>query len=84
MVDTHPRGTLTLYKAQIRQSLRLVADEEDQHQPASGTLLEHRHDVSALVVCHKAQVQRVSHCDPLRLLPHTTQRCTRAAASSDK
>ena len=68
-----------------RRALRLVATEEEQQQhPAPVTSLEHRRDVSALVVCHKSQVQRVSHLDPLRLLPHTVQRCTRAVASSDE
>jgi len=67
-----------------RRALRLVATDEDQQHPAPVTSLEHRRDVSALVVCHKTQVQRVSHLDPLRLLPHTVQRCTRAAASSDE
>ena len=48
------------------------------------TLLEHHRDVLALVMCHKAKVQGVSHLAPLRLLPHTAQRCTRAVASSDE
>ncbi|XP_063854385.1 uncharacterized protein LOC135096635 [Scylla paramamosain] len=67
-----------------RRALRLVATDEDQQHPPPVTSLEHRRDVSALVVCHKTQVQRVPHLDPLRLLPHTVQRCTRAAASSDE
>ncbi|MES1923247.1 hypothetical protein MHBO_004792 [Bonamia ostreae] len=66
-----------------RRALRLVVTDEDQ-QPAPVTSLEHRRDVSALVVCHKTQVQRVSHLDPLKLLPRTVQRCTRTAASSDE
>ena len=32
------------------------------------------------MVCHKAQVQGVSYLDPLKMLPHMTQRCTRAVA----
>ncbi|XP_045118199.1 uncharacterized protein LOC123508528 [Portunus trituberculatus] len=111
MADTlDPRGTLTLYKAQIRpcmeygalswmssaavhmqrldavqrRALRLVTTEEEEQHPAPLTSLEHRRDVSALVVCHKTQVQRVSHLNPLRLQPHTAQRCTRDAARSDE
>ena len=67
-----------------RRALRLVATDEDQQHQAQVTSLEHRRDVSALVVCHKAQVQRVSHLDPLRLLPHAVRRCTRVATSSDE
>ena len=58
----------------------MVAGNEDQQQAASVTTLEHCQDVSALVVCHKALVQGVSHLDPLKMLPHTTQWCTRAVA----
>ena len=39
--------------------------------------LEHRRDVAALTVLHKAQVQRVSHLDSLRLPPLTLRRSTR-------
>ena len=60
-----------------RLAPRIVADNEDQQQAASVTTLEHRQDVSALVMCHKVLVQGVSHLDPLKMLPHTTQRCTR-------
>ena len=67
-----------------RRALRLVTTDEDQLQPASVTSLEHRRDVSALVVFHKTQVQRVSHLHPLRLRPRTVQRCTRNAASTDE
>ena len=67
-----------------RRALRLVATDEDQQRPAPVTSLEHRRDVSALVVCHKTQVQRVSHLNSLRLLPHTVRRCTRAVANSDE
>lgn len=41
------------------------------------TSLEHRRDVGSLVMCHKTQVQRVSHLDRLRLPRRSTQRCTR-------
>ena len=67
-----------------RRALRLVATDEDQQQPATVTSLEHRRDVSALVVCHKTQVQGISHLDPLKLLPHTVQRCTRGVANNDE
>ena len=40
--------------------------------------------MSILVMCHKAQVQGVSHLDPLKLVPRTAERCTRAVASSDE
>ena len=39
--------------------------------------LEHRRDVAALTVLHKAQVQQVSHLDSLRLPPLTLRRSTR-------
>ncbi|MPC51428.1 putative protein in type-1 retrotransposable element R1DM [Portunus trituberculatus] len=58
-----------------RQTLRLVTTEEEEQHPAPLTSLEHRRDVSALVV---------SHLIPLRLQPHTAQRCTRDAARSDE
>ncbi|XP_045131414.1 uncharacterized protein LOC123516248 [Portunus trituberculatus] len=107
MADTlDSRGTLTLYKAQIRpymeygalswmssaavhmqrldavqrRALRLVTTEEEEQHPAPLT----SRDVSVLVVCHKTQVQRVSHLNPLRLQPHTAQRCTKDAARSDE
>ena len=67
-----------------RRALRLVPAEEDQQQSAPVTSLEHRRDVSALVVCHKTQVQRVSHLDPLRLPPRAVLRCTRTVASDDQ
>ena len=55
-----------------------------RQQGAPVTLLEHHRDVLALVMCHKAKVQGVSHLAPLRLLPHTVLRCTRTEASSDE
>lgn len=67
-----------------RRALRLGANEEGQQQQAPETSLQHRRDVSALVVCHKAQVQMVPHLEPLRLLPHTTQRNTRAASNCER
>ena len=60
------------------------SDDEDQQQPATVTSLKHSRDVSALVVCHKAQVQGDSHLDPLKLLPRTVQRCTRGVANNDE
>ncbi|KAK8384258.1 hypothetical protein O3P69_009189 [Scylla paramamosain] len=38
-----------------RRALRLVATEDDQQPSSPVTFLEHLRDVSALVVCHKAQ-----------------------------
>ena len=67
-----------------QRALRLVATDEDQQQPATVTSLKHSRDVSALVVCHKAQVQGDSHLDPLKLLPRTVQRCTRGVANNDE
>ena len=69
-----------------RRALRLVGPDEQSEDPqpsARVASLEHRRDVGALVVCHKAQVQRVSHLGPLRLPPHTTERRTRTTVSSD-
>ena len=51
-----------------RRAIQLV-DCEKHQQPAHVTSLEHRHEVSALVVFHKAQVQEVPHLSRLRLSP---------------
>ena len=66
-----------------KRALRLVITDEYQ-QPAHVTSLEYRRDVSALMVCHKAQMQRVSHLDGLRLPHRPVQRYTRTATTSYK
>ena len=70
-----------------RRALRLAeaGDHLEEQLPSPPvTSLEHRRDVGALVVCHKTQVQRVSHLGRLRLPPRTTQRCTRTTSLSDQ
>ncbi len=67
-----------------RRALRLVATEDDQQPPSPVTSLDHRRDVSQLVVCHKAQVQGVPHLIPLRPSPRAVQRHTRTALCSDE
>ncbi|XP_063854308.1 uncharacterized protein LOC135096605 [Scylla paramamosain] len=47
-----------------RRALHLAATDEDQQHHAPVTSFGHRRDVSALVVCHKTQVQRVPYLDP--------------------
>ena len=53
-----------------RRALPLIGRDGQQQEEQTGvTLLEHRWDVSALVVQHKAQVLEVPHLNPLRLPP---------------
>ncbi|KAG0714270.1 hypothetical protein GWK47_014461 [Chionoecetes opilio] len=66
-----------------RRALRLVGIEEDQQSCPGVTSLEHRRDVSALVVCHKAQVQEVPQLSSLRLPPRAVQRWSRTTPSGD-
>ncbi|KAG0711533.1 hypothetical protein GWK47_020438 [Chionoecetes opilio] len=66
-----------------RCALRLVGLEEDQQSCPGVTSLEHRRDVSALVVCHKAQVQEVPHLSSLRIPPRAVQRWSRTTPLSD-
>ncbi|KAG0723849.1 hypothetical protein GWK47_041839 [Chionoecetes opilio] len=91
------RGILTLYKAQIRPCMEYGAlswmssaatylqrlDAEDQHSSPGVTSLEHRRDVSALVVCNKVQVQEVPHLSSLRFPPRAVQRWSRTTPLSD-
>ncbi|KAG0693095.1 hypothetical protein GWK47_027654 [Chionoecetes opilio] len=74
-----------------RRALRLVdaADPPDppdppaQFEPVSPLdSLEHRRDVAALVVFHKAQVQGVPHLAGLRQPPRVATRSTRAVLTS--
>ena len=67
-----------------RRALRLVENGAELHLSADVTSLEHRRDVSALVVCHKTQVQEVPHLVRLRLPPRAVRRETRAALASDE
>ncbi|KAG0723830.1 hypothetical protein GWK47_005372 [Chionoecetes opilio] len=79
---TRPRYGRRLDAVQ-RRALRLVGIEEDQHSFPGMTSLEHRRDVSALVVCHKVQVQEVPHLSSLRLPPQAVQRWSRTTPLSD-
>ncbi|XP_050733849.1 uncharacterized protein LOC127007175 [Eriocheir sinensis] len=83
------RGIMLLYKAQVRPYL----DVQRCHTPAEIgqppphdiiplDTLEHRRDVAALVVFHKAQVQGVPHLARLRLPPREAVRDTRTVLSS--
>ncbi|KAG0724218.1 hypothetical protein GWK47_041091 [Chionoecetes opilio] len=74
-----------------RRALRLVdaADPPDPPDPPAKfepvsplNSLEHRRDVAALVVFHKAQVQGVPHLAGLRQLPRVATRSTRTVHSS--
>ena len=66
-----------------RRALRLVEAAGAPAQPeAPLDTLEHRRDVAALVVFHKAQVQGVPHLEGLRLPPRVTTRNTRTVLSS--
>ncbi|KAG0726172.1 hypothetical protein GWK47_004435 [Chionoecetes opilio] len=68
-----------------RRALRLVdsADPLAQPEPASPfDSLEHRRDVAALVVFHKAQVQGVPHLAGLRQPPRVTTQSTRMVLTS--
>ena len=70
-----------------RRALRLVdaADPPAQPEPTSPIVsLEHRRDVAAIVVFHKAQVQEVPHLAGLRLPPKVTTRSTRTVLNSDQ
>ena len=67
-----------------RRALRLVRRDGQQKEEQTGeTSLEHRKDLSAPVVQHKAQVLEVLHLIPLRLPPRAVQRETRTSTSSD-
>ncbi|MPC91667.1 RNA-directed DNA polymerase from mobile element jockey [Portunus trituberculatus] len=66
--------------------LRLVgiaAQQQQQEEQTEVTSLEHRRDVLALVVQHKARVLEVPHLSSLRLPARAVQRESRATTSSD-
>ncbi|KAG0712459.1 hypothetical protein GWK47_018423 [Chionoecetes opilio] len=68
-----------------RRALRLVdtADPPAQPEPVSPLdSLEHRRDVAALVVFHKAEVQGVPHLAGLRQPPRIATRSTRTVLTS--
>ncbi|XP_063876074.1 uncharacterized protein LOC135109024 isoform X3 [Scylla paramamosain] len=65
-----------------RRALRLLGCDEEL--AARITSLEHRRDVSALVVCHKTQVQHTPHFTHLCLPPHPGQRMTRQAGAGSQ
>ena len=65
-----------------RRALRLLGEEAEI--PASMTSLEHRRDVSALAVCHKAQVLRTPHLTQLCLPLQPALRTTRQALAGNQ
>ncbi len=70
-----------------RRVLRLVENNNLQPPLLDTTPLdplEHRRDVAALTVLHKAQVQGVPHLAGLRLPPRAFTRSTRTVLSSDE
>nr|XP_027238532.1 uncharacterized protein LOC113829539 [Penaeus vannamei] len=62
-----------------KRALRLIQEANNSCHIDS---LEHRRDVEALTVLHKAQVQQVPHLSSLRLPPHGRERSTRTVHSS--
>ena len=62
-----------------RRALRLV---QDAPLPTQLDSLEHRRDVGAMTVLHKAQVLQVPHLASLCFPPRTAQRSTRTVLSS--
>ena len=67
-----------------RCAVQLVGRKRQQQEEQTRvTSLEHRRDVSTLVVQHKSQVLEVPHLNPLRLSPRGVQRETRTTTSSD-
>ncbi|MPC68001.1 hypothetical protein E2C01_062190 [Portunus trituberculatus] len=86
MADTlEPQSTLTLYKAQIRPCMEYAASPETYdhrgRRAAPSTT-----DITGTPPRRigTSSLQRVSHLNPLRLQPHTAQRCTIDAARSDE
>ncbi|KAG0726018.1 hypothetical protein GWK47_037452 [Chionoecetes opilio] len=68
-----------------RRALRLVDAADNPAQPESASpldSLEHRRDVAAFVVFHKAQVQGVPHLAGLRQPPRVLTRSTRTVLTS--
>ena len=71
-------GTLTCMSSAVTPRKRLdevqgrvlkLVETDKHQQPAPVTSLEHRSDVSVLVVCNKTQVQGIPNLDRLRLPP---------------
>ncbi|KAG0713684.1 hypothetical protein GWK47_015641 [Chionoecetes opilio] len=80
-VASHTRRVVNIQ----RRTLRLVdaADPPAQPKPASPLdSLEHRRDVAALLVFHKAQVQGVPYLAGLRQPPRVAARSTRTVLTS--
>ena len=69
-----------------RRALRLLETdlETDVETELNVTSLEHRRDVSVLVVCHKAQVEEVAHLSQLCLPPRAAPRSTRQAEAGNQ
>ena len=79
-----PRSHLLLMDKVQRRATRLITST-CQRGETSGTLdsLDHRRNVAALTVLHKAQVQHVPHLESLRLPWRQSSRSTRSVLSSD-
>ncbi|XP_042870705.1 uncharacterized protein LOC122252338 [Penaeus japonicus] len=77
-----PQGILTLYKSQIRPHLEYASLAWSSAAPTNLNSLEHRRDVGALTVLHKAQVLQMPHLFSLRLPPIVRERSTRTVQSS--
>lgn len=75
--STAPTSLNRLDKIEKR-ALGLIQEANLRHIDA----LEHRRDVGALTVLHKAQVQQVPHLASLRLPPHGRERSTRTVQSN--
>ncbi|KAG0730334.1 hypothetical protein GWK47_028452 [Chionoecetes opilio] len=69
--------------AQGPRPMALPHMQEEQQSCPGVTSLEHRRDMSVLVVCHKAQVQEVPHLSSLRLPPRAVQRWSRTTPLCD-
>jgi len=76
--STAPTNLNRLDKIEKR-ALRLI---QEASNPGHIDSLEHRRDVGALTVLHKAQVQQVPHLSSLRLPPHGRERSTRTVHSN--
>ena len=72
----------------VERRVKRLLDGDNLQQPPQDMTpldpLEHRRDVSALVVFHKAQVQGVPHLARLRLPPRDAVRDTRTVLSSNE
>ena len=78
-----PMSHLALLDKVQRRAERLMASVGEQELQPSLDSLEHRRNVGALTVLHKAQVQQVPHLAGLRIDWRQPMRSTRSVLSSD-